>query len=121
MQCRTPVYLDVAVGSPEPRLAVRRAHGERAAAVLDGLLVPPEPRVARRAVAEEHGVAGFPVEALAVRGARLDELGGLEEIVPTQPRRGRRLGPPLHVRDLPVARASWNAVCAVATASSNLW
>jgi len=97
-------HLDVAVRPPEPRLAVRGAHDERAAAVLDGLLVPPELGVARRAVAEQHGVAGLPVEALAVRGARLHELGGLEEVVATQPSRGRRLGPPLHDRHLPVAR-----------------
>jgi len=97
-------HLDVAVRPPEPRLAVRGAHGERGAAVLDGLLVPPELGVARGAVAEQHGVAGLPVEALAVGGARLHELGGLEEVVATQPRRGRRLGPPLHDRHLPVAR-----------------
>jgi hypothetical protein len=102
-QQRRTTHLDVAVRPPEPRLAVRGAHVERGAAVLDGLLVPPELGVARRAVAEQHGVAGLPVEALAVRGARLRELGGLEEVVATQPRRGRRLGPPLNDRDLPVA------------------
>lgn len=96
--------LDVAVGPPEARLAVRRPHGERAVAVLDGLLVPREPRVARGAVAEQHGVAGLPVEALAVGGARLGEPGRLEEVVPAQPRRRHHLGPPVHVRDLPVAR-----------------
>ena len=97
-------HLDVAVGPAEPRLAVRRAHGKRGAAVLDGLLVPPELGVACGTVAEQHGVAGLPVEALAVGVARFGELGGLEEVVAAQPRRGRRLGPPLHVRDLPVAR-----------------
>ena len=97
-------HLDVAVGPAEPRLAIRRAHGKRGAAVLDGLLVPPELGVACGAVAEQHGVAGLPVEALAVGVARLGEPGCLEEVVAAQPRRGGRLGPPLHARDLPVAR-----------------
>lgn len=97
--------LDVAVGSPEAGLAVAGPHGERAAAVLDGLLVPAELGVARGAVAEQHGAAGLAlVQPLAVGRARLGEPGRLEEVVAALPRRRHRLGAPVHARGLPAAR-----------------
>jgi hypothetical protein len=114
------LHLDVAVCPPEPRLAVRRAHDERAAAVLDCLLVPPELGVAGGAVAEQHGVASLPVQALGVRGARLGELGSLEEVVAAEPRRRRCLSRRCTFATSRLLGSSWHAVCAVATASSNL-